>query len=261
MHQDFDPKSLFGTINVLDKGHVELFDAMLMEPRLKVVNSARVSFKKESNTFSEKDQKLVKFLFDHGHLSTYRHSYFSFRVKAPLFVFRQWWKYQVGSDWAEVNDEVLGAPISIPDTGWNEVSGRYVEFEPEFYIPEKIRKQSVSNKQGSSNESLDSVTLFSDSKIGERESVNAIKFFEDSCSATYGAYKELVNAGAAKEVARMLLPQNIYSECIWTCSLQTLMHFLGQRLKNDAQYEIRQYANAIFQLLEPVVDSLITREQ
>src|SRR5580698_2905750 len=86
--EKFDVTKMFRKIDVLDHGHVELFDAMILDPRLKVANAARVSYKKESKEYSEKDAKLVKFLFDHGHFSTYRHSYFSFRIKAPLFVFR-----------------------------------------------------------------------------------------------------------------------------------------------------------------------------
>lgn len=259
--ENFDPKELFGSVNVLDKGNVELFDAMLLEPRLKIANSARVSFKKSSSTFTEKDRKLVKFLYDHGHLSTYRHSYFSFRIKAPLFVFRQWWKYQVGSEWMEENDDTFGAPVVVTDTSWNEMSGRYVEFEPEFYIPHEIRKQSTSNKQGSSDEKIENLLIHSDSRIGEREEIDAIKYFESSCKTSYESYKELVNAGAAKEIARLLLPQNIYSECIWTCSLQSLLHFFNQRLKPDAQYEIRQYAIGIYMLLEPVIGDLIKIEE
>lgn len=258
MSQSFNPKDLFDSRQVLDLGRVDLFDAMLMDPRLKVVNSARVSFNKSSEEYTDKDKKLVRFLYDHGHLSTYRHSYFSFRVKAPLFVFRQWWKYQVGSHWEEGNE--LGSPVIVPDTSWNEASGRYVEFKPEFYIPDVVRKQSESNKQGSSSEVLESLQIFSDSQVGGIESVDPRNFLKASCERSYADYKTLVEAGAAKELARMLLPQNIYSECIWTCSLQTLLHFFGQRLKSDAQYEIRQYAQAIYSLVEPVMVDLMEAE-
>lgn len=252
----FDPTLSFKSVPVLDKGSVELFDAMLMDPRLKVVNSARVSFNKTSEEFSEKDAKLVKYLYEHGHFSTYRHSYFSFRIKAPLFVFRQWWKYQVGSSWEE-GDE-LGSPVIVPDTSWNEQSGRYTEFKPEFYVPEKIRKQSASNKQGSSNEEVDRIEVFSDSHIGEKTKIPARDFFLEACQKSFDHYNVMVEAGAAKEVARLVLPQNIYSECIWTCSLQTLIHFFNQRLKQDAQLEIRQYARAIFDLVEPLAQGLVS---
>jgi thymidylate synthase (FAD) len=232
---DFDIKNHFRKVSVLDKGHVHLFDGMVMDPLLKIVNAARVSNAKASLTLEEKDLKLIQFLRDHEHTSVFRHSYFSFRVKAPLCVFRQWWKYQIGSEWVE--NENVGT-IEIPSTNWNEASGRYIEFEPEFYIPETIRVQSKSNKQGSSGK-LDALFLGTD----------PVEFFKKSCARQYDDYKILVASGGAKEQARMLLPQNIYSECVWTPSLQTLLYFLHQRLKLDAQYEIRQYADAVRDLV------------
>lgn len=117
MKEEFDIKKLFRKENVLDKGHVELIDGMITHPMLKVVNSARVSFLKEAKELTERDAKLIKFLIDHEHFSTLRHSYFSFRIKAPLCVFRQWWKYQIGSQWLE--NENVGS-IEIQDTSWNE---------------------------------------------------------------------------------------------------------------------------------------------
>jgi thymidylate synthase (FAD) len=239
MKEDFDIKQLFRKEAVLDKGHVDLMDGMVTHPMLKVVNSARVSFLKEAKELTERDTKLIKFLIDHEHFSTLRHSYFSFRIKAPLCVFRQWWKYQIGSQWLE--NENVGS-IEIQDTSWNEASGRYVEFEPEFYIPELIRVQSKDNKQGSHG------------KLEALESgVDPVDFFRNVCDFQYQNYKAIVSAGGAKEQARMLLPQNIYSECIWTCSLQTVLFFLHQRLKEDAQWEIREYAKAIKNLMQPIL--------
>lgn len=235
----FDIRTSFKKITVLDKGHVELIDGMITHPMLKVVNSARVSFLKETKELTDKDEKLVKFLIDHEHFSTLRHSYFSFRVKAPLCVFRQWWKYQIGSSFIE--NENVGS-IEIHNTSWNEASGRYVEFEPEFYIPEIIRIQSKDNKQGSSGK-LEALA----------SGVDPVDFFRNVCDFQYQNYKAIVDVGGAKEQARMLLPQNIYSECIWTCSLQTILHFLHQRLKEDAQWEIRQYASAIKDLMSPML--------
>lgn len=241
--EKFDVTKYFKKIDVLDKGFVELIDGMVTDPNLKVVNSARVSFHKESNEFEEKDKKFTRFLYDHGHFSTFRHSYFSFRIKAPLFVFRQWWKYQVGSNW-EHDD--LSTSIQITDTSWNEVSGRYVEFQPDFYVPDVFRKQSKNNKQGSEGE-IDKLADGSDIK----------QKFEASIQQSYEVYKELVSAGVAKEISRFMLPQNVYSECIWTCSVQTLVHFFQQRLKDDAQFEIREFAYGIYSLLTPFMGSLI----
>ena len=243
----FKIEDYFAKINVLDHGHVELFDGMWMDPRLKIVNSARVSFAKESKELTDKDLKLIQYLKDHEHFSTFRHSYFSFRIKAPIIVFRQWWKYQIGSNWEELENT---GSIIITDTSWNEASGRYQEFKPEFYIPNEIRIQSKDNKQGSFG-SLDTLPN------GE----NCLDFFKKSCEESYERYKYLISANVAKEQARCLLPQNIYSECIWTCSVQTIIYFLHQRLKQDAQFEIREYAKAILALVKPIFTPLVLTDQ
>lgn len=240
---EFNIKEFFAKNSVLDHGFIELIDGMVTDPRLKVVNAARVSFNKESKEFTEKDEKLVKFLYEHGHFSTYRHSFFSFRIKAPLLVFRQWWKYQVGSEW--MNDEI-GSQIQIPETNWNEASGRYVEFDELFYTPETFRKQSKNNKQGSEGEVDDPIA--------------ALTLYQTACENQFSAYRALIQLGTAKEIARGILPQNIYSECIWTVSLQGLVHFFNQRLKPDAQFEIREYAKATYLLCKPFMECLIKQE-
>lgn len=244
----FDPTQYFKKLSVLDKGYIELCDAMLMDPRLKIVNAARVSYNKQSETYSEKDSKLVKFLYQHGHFSTYRHSSFTFRIKAPLFVFRQWWKYQIGSSW--IHDDLDGietnsVSIKIPDTSWNEVSGRYVELSDDFYIPDVFRKQSKVNKQGSEGE----IDVLNDG-------TNVRQYFIDSCQHSYNMYKTLTDSGVAKEIARAMLPQNVYSECIWTPSLETILHFFEQRLKPEAQYEIREYAVKMEEILSPLLGDI-----
>ena len=245
----FDIRKFYKKINVLDHGFVELIDGPAEDPRLKIVNAARVSFAKESKELSEKDEKLVNFLFDSGHFSTFRHSYFTFRIKAPLFVvYHQWWKYQIGSEWINSEEDLMGfksAEVKLPSTDWNQMSFRYVEVEPVFYIPNEIRKQSSQNKQGSFGK-LEFI------KNGE----NSIKYYEESCMLLYDRYKYLVDSGAAKEQCRGLLPPCIYSECIWTASLQTLLFFLSQRLKEDSQFEIRQYALALVSILKPLLEPL-----
>ena len=240
--QEFNIKDFFGTQNVLDKGQVELIDGMVCDPRLKIVNAARVSFNKQVKELSDKDIKLIKFLHEHEHYSTFRHSYFSFRIKAPLMVFRQWWKYQIGCDWIE--NENIGT-IQLPETNWNETSGRYVEFKPEFYIPQEIRVQSKDNKQGSEGK-LSSLPNGEDPR----------KYLEESYQLMYERYLYMVKAGAAKEQSRGMLPQTIYSECIWTASLQCILYFLHQRLKSDAQFEIREYAKSIANLTMPILTPL-----
>ncbi len=237
----FDISEYYRKVDVLDKGFIELIDGPKEDPKTKIVNAARVSFLKETKELKDKDIKLIDFMNKHGHYSVFRHSYFTFRWKAPLFVFRQAWKYQIGSHW----EEEAGGGIIIPETNWNEASGRYVKFDPEFYIPSEIRVQSKDNKQGSHG------------RLEELPNgMDPVSFFEQRCIRQYDAYQFLVEAGAAKEQCRALLPQGIYTQCIWTCSLQTIMFFLHQRLKSDAQFEIRQYAIAIKDLLQPVYEPL-----
>jgi thymidylate synthase (FAD) len=244
MTEKFDITKFFQKIDVLDHGYIELFDGMIIQPNLKVVNAARVSHKKSSQEYSQKDAKLVRFLFEHGHFSTYRHSYLSFRIKAPLFVFRQWWKYQIGSSWEAENE--IGDSIIISDTSWNENSLRYSEAQTEFYVPTIVRGQSSVNKQGSSSEEIIDIDGVSPQEIIRKASDEAFR-----------TYNRLIYYGVAKEIARLILPANVYSECIWTCSLQSIIHFFKQRLKNDAQYEIREFAWAMYLILDGLLIDLI----
>ena len=118
--------------SVLDRGFVRLIDHMGSD--LSVVNAARVSFGKRKETFDEADGKLVEYLARHDHTSPFRHTALTFHVKAPIFVFRQWMKHRIASE-------------------FNEISGRYVEFpEDEFYVPGSFRRQAKVNKQGSEGE-------------------------------------------------------------------------------------------------------------
>lgn len=238
-------------------GFVALIDTMQENALLKTVNAARISYKKRKDELDEKDQKLLSFLWEAGHTSPFRHSYVTFHIKAPLFVFRQWMKYQVGSTWMtlEIADQTVPVHVDVvehmydTDKGcsWNEISGRYVEFkEPEFYIPNKMRTNSGhGNKQASSD-------LPEDFDHGTARASMLVE-----CKNAVTSYHDRLKAGIAKEIARMMLPQNLYSEAYWTVSLQGALHFLQQRLKPDAQYEIRTYAALVQQLIDPVVSELI----
>ena len=237
-----------GAIETLDDkvGFVALVDRMEVDHALKVVNSARISYEKNKTAYDEKDSGLCKFLWEHGHTSPYRHSFYTFHWKAPLFVFRQAFKYQIGSGWREY--EVEGETVSLEvfdvffdtDKGcsWNEISGRYVQWKPEFYIPARMRSNPPhGNKQAS-------VELGADF---DHEAERATMMAE--CEETFERYTQRIERGVAKEIARMCLPQSLYSQAYWTVSLQGVLHFLEQRLKADAQYEIRRFAEAIYELV------------
>lgn len=237
-----------GSQFVLDDeiGFVALVDAMQQDPALKVVNAARISYSKQKHSFDAADGKLARFLWEHGHTSPFRHSFFTFHWKAPLFVFRQAFKYQVGSGWREyeLNGESCSAAafdvLFDTDKGcsWNEISGRYVTWEPEFYVPTRMRANPPhGNKQAS-------VELPADfDHAGERRRMLA------ECQQAFALYRERLERGVAKEIARMFLPQNVYTQAYWTVSLQGVIHFLEQRLEPDAQFEIRRYAQGVAQLV------------
>lgn len=234
-------------------GFVSLVDQMQNNTALKVVNSARISYNKTKEEFDDKDKKLTKFLWDHQHTSPFRHTFYTFHIKAPLFVLRQWMKYQVGSVWKTF--EVNGQEVSLDiidhfyddDKGcsWNEISGRYVELKPEFYFPAKLRGNPPHGNKQTSEEQF---------YMGPVEyNLNQMAHAVDKA---YSIYEGLIKTGVAREIARMILPQNIYSEAYWTCSLQSVIHFLNQRMKPDAQFEIRKYAEGIYNLLKDDLNQL-----
>ena len=214
------------------------------DPTLSVVNAARVSYNNEKEKPDERDAKLVNFLWTHDHTSPFRHAFYTLKIKAPLFVMRQWWKHQIGCRWTgfvlpdgtDVGIDVAAIQVDI-DNGcsWNEVSGRYVQLEEEFYVPKEFRGNAAHGNKQQSYEL--------DWTAEEHEEMH--QEFVDACADAYIRYKDMLSRGVAREQARMLLPQNIYTSTVWTCSVQSLLHFLNLRLKSDAQYEIRRYAEAI----------------
>lgn len=191
---------------------VELIDYMGSD--LSVVNAARVSFAKESESFSEKDEKLIRYLAEHNHWSPFAHTSLQFRIKAPIFVARQLVKHQVGGV-------------------WNEVSRRYVDDEPEFYFPTHWRGKPVNAKQGS-----DGIVNF--------ENVSYIQFLTRELLRMY---LECNEAGMAPEQTRMWLPQNMMTEWIWTGSLYFFARVCNLRLDSHAQAETREIAEKISSLI------------
>jgi thymidylate synthase (FAD) len=194
-----------------DSMKVELID--LMGGDLTVVNSARVSFDKIASKVKESDQKLIRFLAAHDHWTPFGHVQAQFRIKAPVFVARQLVKHQVGMV-------------------WNEVSRRYVDTAPEFHAPEGWRKRAPDKKQGSLNETLDNDSLV----------YNA---YWDLMTRSEELYDFMLEKGVAPEQARMILPQSMMTEWIWTGSLVAFARVVKLRSSDDAQYECQQIANRI----------------
>ena len=196
---------------------VELLE--IMGSDLTVVNSARVSFAMESEEFGSRDKKLIRYLANHNHWTPFGHVQLQFRIKAPVFVARQLVKHQVG-------------------LVWNEVSRRYVDFEPEFHTPEAWRKRADNKKQGSSDEVF----------TGKQEERWNEKYC-DLLERVRTTYDNMIAAGVSPEQARMILPQSRMTEWYWTGSLAAFARVVKQRVSDDAQYECRIVAEKIDQIL------------
>lgn len=205
-------------LNVLDSiGYVELLEKFGDD--LTVVNAARVSFAKESKEFTEQDGKLIRYLAKHHHVTPFFHPQIRFRIKMPIFVAREWFRHQIGF-------------------ARNEVSRRYVDAPPECYIPEPeaIRARDPKLKQGSKSEPVE-----------QRDA--AYEMLSNATMMAMSEYKSLLEIGVAPEVARMVLPQSMYTEFIETGSLAAYARLCALRLDPTAQKEIRDYATAVDKLL------------
>jgi thymidylate synthase (FAD) len=178
---------------------------------LATVNSARVSFNKRSDELSKKDAKLVSYLSEHKHTSPFNHAYATFRVKAPIFVARQLVKHEY-----------------LP---WNEVSRRYVDDEPEFYVPDVWRGRSADKKQGSEG-------------IVKLEGVDE-QIVDDYTAEALTAYQVLLEAGVCPEQARMVLPQSMMTEWWWSGTVGAWAKMCSLRCKSDTQLETRIVADKI----------------
>ncbi len=209
-------------------GFIELVDSMGSD--LTIANSARVSFGKRKSNLDDQDKKLINYLAKNKHFSPFRHVQFQFHIKAPEIVGRQAYKHIIGSDY------------TFKDHAWNEISGRYVIYDNEFYIPTKFRKQSSNNKQASTDEEIDKDKLLA-----------AKTTYETCIEHAYSCYKTMIELGVSKEQARGLLPVSFYTEWYWTASLQAVVNFIQLRNTEHAQWEIRQFAIAMKELTQKVV--------
>ena len=230
-------------VEVLDRGHVDLVDCMGSD--LTVCNAARVSFANETEwgvdeaakkrledsgyhfsnecikKLKEKDKKLIKYLAKHSHWTPFAHPQITLRIKAPISIRTQFFKHKQG--FVE-----------------NEISRRYVTFDPEFYTPAWRGKPTSGAKQGSED-------------FLEREDVAISDIsYNRAVKECMKSYDYLIKRGIAPEQARFVLPQGMYTEWYWTGSLAAYARFYKQRSEEHAQWEIREYANAIGTLLSPL---------
>lgn len=204
---------------VLDHGMVRLVDHMGDD--LSVVRAARVSYNAAPRNDGS-DEKLIKYLMENKHTSPFEQVVFTFEVRAPIFVFRQWHRHRTWS--------------------FNEISARYTELPEEFYVPalDKIGTQSIKNKQ-----MRDSKRNMMDDYIQT--------IMKESNQRSFVEYKRMLDAGCPRELARGVLPLGTYSKMFATVDLHNLFHFLRLRLHEHSQYEIRVYAEAMLDLIRPYV--------
>ena len=173
-----------------------------------------MSFAQRSDELSERDQGLIRFLMREKHSSPFEHSVFRFHVKCPIFVAREWMRHR---------------------NSYNEWSARYSQLEPEFYVPEAEDVRTQVGKPGAYSFQPVDAELAEHTRDAQREAYQH----------AYRVYQELLEQGVAKEVARNVLPVGIYTQFYWTVNARSLMNFLSLRNADNAQREIRRYAEAV----------------
>jgi thymidylate synthase (FAD) len=209
-------KILDHEFRVLDKGFIRLVDYCGGDER--IVQAARVSYGAGTKTYRE-DAGLIDYLLRNKHTSPFEQVNFTFHVKMPIFVARQWVRHRT----ARIN----------------EISGRYSVMKDEFYVPggEDIANQSADNKQGRNPEPL---------PAAEAEKVRAM--LQNGQKEAYTGYAGMVESGLAKELARINLPLSLYTELYWQMDLHNLFHFIELRFHPHAQKEIRDYARVLLDI-------------
>ena len=204
-------------INVQNHGHVRVIDYMGNENA--IVQAARVSYGDGTKTVNE-DKGLIRYLLRHKHTTPFEMCVVKLHLKMPIFVARQWVRHRMSS--------------------MNEYSARYSEMRDEFFFPKagEILGQSTTNKQGSDGELSNEVieTFISNTKLMAENS--------------YDEYKDHLDMGVSRELARINLPLSVYTEFYWKIDLHNLMHFLKLRCDSHAQKQIRDYADPILELLK-----------
>lgn len=212
--------------NVLDHGFVRLVD--YMGDDLSIARAARVSYAADWRVGDEKnDTKLIKYLISNKHTSPFESVVFTFEIKCPIFVARQWHRHRTWS--------------------YNEVSARYTELPEEFYVPtvDKIGVQSKDSKQARDLQ----ITI--EDKLVDDNQANII-LIRDACEESFRIYKALLARGVPRELARTVLPLATYTRFFGTVDLHNLLGFLSLRVHSHAQYEIQVYGLAILGLIRNI---------
>lgn len=184
-----------------------------------IVQAARVSYGQGTKSVSD-DRALIRYLMRHKHTTPFEMVEFKFRIRAPIFVARQWLRHRTASV--------------------NEISARYSIIQNDFFLPEELRKQATNRGQGG------------EEPLGDA-SANLLLKQKASCDLAFHTYNELLFKGTARELARAHLPQSTFTEFYWKIDLHNLLHFLKLRIDDHAQKEIRDLAVKVYELIKPIV--------
>jgi thymidylate synthase (FAD) len=214
------------SINLYDDeiGSVEYVQHMGSD--LTIVNAARVSFGSHKEELDSRDRKLIKYLAEHRHTSTFEHNVVTFRFTVPIFIRSQHHRHRTWS--------------------YNEISRRYTGIDIKFYEPEQFRRQSKSNRQASIDELFDPTIIM----VGNDQTASDI--LKEHHEASLYIYNKLLDAGVCREQARGVLPQNLYTQYYGTVNLNNLMKFVDLRLHEGAQWEIQQVARACLDIARSI---------
>lgn len=214
-------------IDVLDHGFIRLVDSMGGD--LSIVRAARVSYDAAWRAGEDEgsDERLIRYLWKHRHTTPFEAVVFQFEVHAPIFVFRQWHRHRTWS--------------------FNELSARYRPLPEVFYVPDPaiLGRQSASSKQARDIVDLSAEDLAdAEAAVSEMATAGKLAFIR---------YRSLLDRGVPRELARSVLPVSTYSHMFAKVDLRNLLHFLDLRCDAHAQHEIRVYADAIRELIRPIV--------
>ena len=207
-------------------GSVSFVDAMGTD--LTIVNSARVSFGREKTELDQRDKRLIKYLVKHKHTSTFEHNVITFKFVVPLFVRSQHHRHRTWS--------------------YNEISRRYTDKNMQFYLPEVFRTQHKSNRQASNPEDLINPKVWPEDSILAKSSMTMADLLRIRTRDCVGTYNDMIERGVCREQARMVLPQNLYTEYYGTCNLSNLLKFIDLRTHEGAQWEIQKVAEACLEI-------------
>ena len=207
-----------------DIGSVSLVESYCTD--LTIVNAARVSFGVKKGHVDERDQKLIKYLVDHRHTSTFEHCGATFRFVVPLFVRSQHMRHRTWS--------------------YNEISRRYTDKDLQFYTPRSFRTQHKTNRQASNLDEINPIIQPDLADFGE--GTRASHSIQIHVQHSLKLFNRLMAEGVCREQARMVLPQNLYTEYYGTCSLSNILKFISLRTHEGAQWEIQKVAEACLEI-------------